>query len=689
MTNMLFNSGMQNLDKTSELTTFVAHFDLNRQLVESPIQETFSSQLHQNPQAVGIRSNESESNNARENPNFIALSGFRDEQNHPSEDSNYPIHLDAFIRPNNTKNITPSSSANNNSRSNNSNNTHCFSTLTFPHQFQMVSDSMHPMSSNLAPSAIFTSSPSKSSSTHSSTSSEFRPSSSSTSSSTSSFVVSPTTSTFSQESIYPLPEFGHTSFSVDYGVLDLMAGNELVCELSHSPQEWNLVSNEIQTKRFRPTKYLQSEYPVPFLESPPFVQGYPTMIHKDTFADTDLLRTSPFLSPFTDSNPNYAHPTYSATLLSSDGIAKDHIQERNANCTDLFAFSDTHATPSSSLPDTPTSMYSFEEHPSMGPYMASILPNATTVSNVVGGQALEQPTLLVPGTSMDIPTPPTSPHRYTPNFPHPMYVVPSVWMASSQQEKKEPPNPEPPASTFYTPALFPASLICPDTTLSSSSKPSSNQFHQKQQSKLLALLENNPTFHPTSLESVDHAMTWIPPSSSSATFPFSFSSSLEESSGLSSSEMLISKSGTKKTGSKRTSSHRLGTWMEEQQESKKKGMKKEDPVSRTVSMKMYSCARCEKSFKRKADCIRHGRIHTGEKPYKCPGCSESFARQDALRRHQGKGNVKCANALKQYITVNSIAESPEAASLVKHGNLETLAKKWLQTESSQEIPLFL
>ncbi|KAL7747079.1 hypothetical protein RI367_007575 [Sorochytrium milnesiophthora] len=93
----------------------------------------------------------------------------------------------------------------------------------------------------------------------------------------------------------------------------------------------------------------------------------------------------------------------------------------------------------------------------------------------------------------------------------------------------------------------------------------------------------------------------------------------------------------------------------------------------TVEMtKVYSCRLCDKTFRRKADCIRHGRIHTGEKPYKCPGCDESFARQDALKRHQAKAGPRHSGPPKVLLAtplpepVQQDADAPPVKASRKH-----------------------
>ncbi|KAJ1506846.1 hypothetical protein HMI56_000410 [Coelomomyces lativittatus] len=395
----------------------------------------------------------------------------------------------------------------------------------------------------------------------------------------------------------------------------------------------------------------------------------------------------------------------------------------------------------------------FDETPSLTTYsgnMTTMLP--MTSHSLLSDMNFDQGSLfVVPGhNTMDIPTPPTSPHVYSPDFPmdtSALYVTPSMWMTTATSECGSNNELYPTTvsaldpSTFYTPALFPASLMCPETRFSP--KLSS---HQKQ-SKLLALLENDES-ESTSMISdpfmsscTTPSYTTLPSStlsSSSSSTPSSSSASTLLNISSSSPSLLnyavadppcpmppmLTKQSKKNNHPKGAGSNLLsnlpsfsssfpGTVTDPVDDAlppfltkgypvdppQRKDMRKKYDTEFTSSvislsttsssssstltssslnsMKLYSCARCDKSFKRKADCIRHGRIHTGEKPYKCPGCSESFARQDALRRHQGKGNVKCANALKQYITVNSIAESPEAASLVKHERLETMAKKWV------------
>ncbi|KAI9142109.1 hypothetical protein BKA69DRAFT_1019151, partial [Paraphysoderma sedebokerense] len=56
--------------------------------------------------------------------------------------------------------------------------------------------------------------------------------------------------------------------------------------------------------------------------------------------------------------------------------------------------------------------------------------------------------------------------------------------------------------------------------------------------------------------------------------------------------------------------------------------------------KKFKCPYCSKLFRRKSDCVRHSRIHTGFRPYQCCQCDASYARQDALLRHY-KNNEMC------------------------------------------------
>ncbi|KAJ3360675.1 hypothetical protein GGF32_008070 [Allomyces javanicus] len=77
----------------------------------------------------------------------------------------------------------------------------------------------------------------------------------------------------------------------------------------------------------------------------------------------------------------------------------------------------------------------------------------------------------------------------------------------------------------------------------------------------------------------------------------------------------------------------------------------DDPAPTYVTVddkttRIWKCELCDKGFRRKADQIRHTRIHTGDKPYSCSVCGEAFARQDALRRHQNK-NSKCSHGLSE------------------------------------------
>ncbi|XP_068597320.1 zinc finger protein with KRAB and SCAN domains 3-like [Brachionichthys hirsutus] len=47
----------------------------------------------------------------------------------------------------------------------------------------------------------------------------------------------------------------------------------------------------------------------------------------------------------------------------------------------------------------------------------------------------------------------------------------------------------------------------------------------------------------------------------------------------------------------------------------------------------YLCPMCSKAFTRSGDCIKHMRIHTGEKPYSCETCGKHFRQSGNLTRH--------------------------------------------------------
>ncbi|KXS20247.1 hypothetical protein M427DRAFT_405515 [Gonapodya prolifera JEL478] len=67
----------------------------------------------------------------------------------------------------------------------------------------------------------------------------------------------------------------------------------------------------------------------------------------------------------------------------------------------------------------------------------------------------------------------------------------------------------------------------------------------------------------------------------------------------------------------------------------------------TQAEKPYICISCEKGFLRRADCIRHTKIHSGERNFACtwPGCTKAFIQRCALnihiRTHTGERPFAC------------------------------------------------
>ncbi|XP_045906585.1 gastrula zinc finger protein XlCGF57.1-like isoform X1 [Micropterus dolomieu] len=59
----------------------------------------------------------------------------------------------------------------------------------------------------------------------------------------------------------------------------------------------------------------------------------------------------------------------------------------------------------------------------------------------------------------------------------------------------------------------------------------------------------------------------------------------------------------------------------------------EAPVRLILEGKCFSCSVCKKTFKQRRDCVKHLRIHTGEKPYSCSACGKRFTQSSSLKTH--------------------------------------------------------